>query len=53
MPALSRKNSGEEVEGKEKSKTFIGKAECMRKDAWANSVRAVSRVTPLESLNPF
>ena len=26
MPVLSRKNSGEEAEGKEKSKMFTGKA---------------------------
>ena len=46
MPVLSRKNSGEEAEGKEKSKEFIGKEEYMWKDAGANS-----GVTPLGSLN--
>ena len=32
-------NSGEEAEGKEKSKKFIGKREYMQKDAGVNSER--------------
>ena len=46
MPAVLRKNSGEEAEGKEKSKKFIGKEEYVWKDSGANS-----GVTPLGSLN--
>ena len=36
LPALSRKNSGEETEGKEKSKEFFGKAKYPWKDTQAN-----------------
>ena len=38
---LTRKNSDEEVAGKEKSKMFIGKAECKRKDIQVSSAREV------------
>ena len=38
---LTRKNFDEEVAGKEKSKMFIGKAECKWKDTRVSSAREV------------
>lgn len=39
MPDLSRKNSVEEAEGKEKRKKYIGKEKYMQKDPQADSER--------------
>ena len=44
---LIRKNSDEEVAGKEKNKMFIGKAVCKRKDTWVSSAREVCLWEPL------
>ena len=46
MPALSRENSGEEAEGKEKRKKYIGKVHAQRPTGELRE-----RVTPLGSLN--
>lgn len=47
MPALSRKNSGEEVEGQKKNKNFIGKEKLHVEKHMGILIEA------LGSLNPF